>query len=151
MPRWPATDGLPLLGVGSRAFEFLGVFNSSVFDFMLRGRMPGGNVDLVWMLHQLATPAPGLDDRIGRNVAKLSLTSDAVARQFGVEPHPWDVDERYRLDVETDALVAHAYGVTERGYGVILDTFEVLARKEVAEHGRYRFKDDCLAAYQRLG
>ena len=151
LPRRPATHSLPVMGVGSDAFEFIGLFNSTVFDFLVRGKMPGGHVALTWMLSQVAAPAPGLDARIAANARKLSLTSHAIAREFDAEPHPWDEEERYRLDVETDALVAHAYGVTEREYGVLLDTFEVLARKEVVEHGRYRFKDDCLAAYRRLG
>jgi len=151
LPRRPATHSLPTMGVGANAFEFLAVFNSTVFDFLVRGKMPGAHVALTWMLSQVAAPAPGLDSRIAANARKLSLTSHAIAREFDVEPHPWDEEERHRLDVETDALVAHAYGVTEREYGVLLDTFEVLARKEIVEHGRYRFKDDCLAAYGRLG
>jgi hypothetical protein len=32
---------------------------------------------------------------------------------------------------------------------VVLDSFEVLARLEIAKHGRYKFKEDCLAAYDR--
>jgi hypothetical protein len=152
LPRRPATHKAPVFGVPpNAAFEFLAVFNSTCFDFLVRGKMPGGSVALVWLLSQIAAPSPGLDERISANARELSLTSHAIAREFDAEPHPWDEEERYRLDVETDALVAHAYGVTEREYGVLLDTFEVLARKEVAEHGRYRFKDDCLAAYRRLG
>ena len=151
VPRFPATDSLPILGVGANVFEFVGLFNSTVLDFLVRGKMPGGHVKTVWMLNQIAVPTPGLDERIAVNARKLSLTSHAIAQEFDVHPHPWDEEERYLLDVETDALVAHAYGVTEREYGVIFDTFEVLARKEFAQHGRYRFKDDCLAAYRRLG
>ncbi len=152
IPRYPATDKLPVLGLRAElAFEFLALWNGTVFDFLVRGKMPGSGVKLVWMLSQLPMPAPGCDSRLAENARQLSLTSHSVARVFDTDPYPWDEEERYRLDVETDALVAHAYGVTEREYGVILDTFEVLARKELAEHGRYRFKHDCLSAYRRLG
>lgn len=148
----PATDTVPLLAIGRSAFEFVALFNATPFDFLVRGKMPGGHVKTVWMLSQVAVPPPlGLDHRIAENARKLSLTSTAIARHFLCEPHPWDPEERHVLNAETDALVAHAYGITEREYGVILDTFDVLARKETTQHGRFRFKDDCLAAYRRLG
>lgn len=79
----------------------------------------------------------------------LSLTSHSVARLFNREPHIWNPKERYALDVEIDALVAHAYGLTRAQYEVVLDSFEVLARIEIAKHGHYKFKEDCLAAYER--
>jgi hypothetical protein len=150
LARWPATHALPVLGIGKAPFELVAVFNSCCFDFLVRGKLPGANLAQTWFLSQVAAPPPGLDPRIAENARKLSLTSTALAREFGAEPHPWEPEERYTLDVETDALVAHAYGVTEKEYAVIMDTFDVLARKEVAQHGRYRFKDDCLAAYRRL-
>ena len=153
LPLYPATHKLPVFFVGAvRAFEFTAVFNSSPFDFLLRGHLPGGSVALLWMLAQIPTPLPGtLDNRVAENAAKLSLTSYSVARLFNREPHPWNPEERYALDVEIDALVAHAYGLTRAQYEVVLDSFEVLARIETGKHGRYKFKEDCLAAYERLG
>ena len=55
------------------------------------------------------------------------------------------------MDTELDAWIAHVYGLSEAEYTVVLDSFDVLARKEIKQHnGRYRFKEDCLAAYRRL-
>ena len=108
----PATHKLPVLALTPDvAFEFLGVFNATVFDFLVRGHMPGASVALVWMLTQIPAPPSGLDPRIAEHSRKLSLTSNSVARLFDAEPHPWDPEERYALDVELDALVAHAYGL----------------------------------------
>jgi len=121
-----------------------------VFDFLVRGHMPGASVALVWMLAQIPAPPPGLDPRIAENARKLSLTSHSVARLFGVAPHPWDAEERYALDVELDALVAHAYGLTASQYETVLDSFEVMARMQTKAHGRYRFKEDCLEAYKKI-
>jgi len=151
IPRWPATDKLPVFAVDDgRVFEFLGMFNSTVFDFLVRGHMPAAGVKL-WILAQIPAPRPGLDPRIGENARKLSLTSWSVARLFeGAEPHPWDPEERYWLDVETDALMAHAYGVTRDQYEIILDSFEVMARAQTKQHGRYKFQDDCLEWYGRI-
>lgn len=152
LPNRPTTDKLPVFGLDDEfVLQFNGLFNSTVFDFLVRGKMPAGGVRLVWMLSQIAIPSPGLDPRIEENARRLSFTSQTIAREFAADPHPWDPAERYELDVETDALVAHAYEATESEYGVILDTFDVLARKEMAEYGRYKFKEDCLAAYRRVG
>lgn len=151
LPRWPATDTLPIMSVvRDYTLAFIGVFNSTTFDFLVRGHMPGAHVRLVWMLSQIPAPLPGtLDKRVAEQAAKLSLTSHSVARLFNREPHPWNPEERYALDVEIDALVAHAYGLTRAQYEVVLDSFEVLARIEIGKHGRYKFKEDCLAAYRR--
>ncbi|MBK9138905.1 MAG: hypothetical protein IPM17_09105 [Verrucomicrobia bacterium] len=151
LPQFPATHTLPVLAVEpSNAIGFAGLFNATAFDFLVRGHMPGAHVALTWMLSQIPAPLPGtLDPRVAEHAAKLSLTSHSVARLFNREPHPWNPEERYALDVEIDALVAHAYGLTRAQYEVVLDSFEVLARLEIAKHGRYKFKEDCLAAYDR--
>ncbi|MCX7824276.1 MAG: hypothetical protein N2689_01800, partial [Verrucomicrobiae bacterium] len=153
IPRYPTTHKLPIIGLPVElAFEFIAIFNASSFDFLARGHLPGASMALLWMLSQIPAPLPGtLDPRVAEHAAKLSLTSYSVARLFNCEPHRWDPEERYRLDVEIDALVAHAYGLTREQYEVVLDSFEVLARLEIAKHGRYKFKEDCLAAYDRLG
>lgn len=152
LPRYPAADTVPVLGVPpTSAMEFLAIFNSTPFDFLVCGHMPSNHVKTLWMLAQIPAPLPGLDPRISDHARKLSLTSYSVCAQFGVEPHPWNAEERYQLDTELDALVAHAYGLTRAEYEVVLDSFEVLARIERHEKGRYQFKDDCLAAYGRVG
>ena len=151
LPRVPATDSLSIITVPQDVVtEFIGLFNSTVFDFLLRGHVPGANIGLAWPLNQIPAPPSGLDNRVSEHARKLSLTSHSVAQVFGVEPHPWDSDERYALDVELDALVAHAYGLTATQYETVLDSFEVMARVQMNTHGRYRFKDDCLAAYRRI-
>lgn len=151
LPRVPATDKLPIFAVpADLVFEFLGAFNTTVFDFLLRGHMPGAEVGTKWMLSQVPLPAPGLDQRVGANAQRLSLTSYSVASLFGGQPHRWDPAERYSLDVETDALVAHEYGLDRQEYGIVLDSFEVMTREQIKQHGYYKFKEDCLEAFDRL-
>ena len=151
LPRVPATHGLPVLALDlERACEFLGVFNSTTFDFLVRGHIPGQNVALTWMLSQIAAPSPGLDARISFNAERLSFTSCSIADLFEREPYKWDAVERYRLDVETDALVALAYGLDRVQYEIVLDSFEVMARMQTAEHGTHKFKEDCLAVFDQL-
>jgi hypothetical protein len=73
-----------------------------------------------------------------------------VAAVFSAKPHRWDPVERYQLDVETDALVAHAYGLDREAYEIVLDSFEVMTREQIKQHGRYKLKTDCLQAFDRL-
>lgn len=151
IPPRPATHKLPVLAVDhDRAFDFAAVFNSTVFDFLVRGHMPGASVALLWMLAQIPAPLPGLGARIAQNAARLSLTSQSIAAVFGVEPHRWDPIERYELDVESDALIAHAYGLDLRSYEIVLDSFDVMTREQIKQHGYYKFKGDCLEAFDRL-
>lgn len=151
LPRYPATHACPVLGIPRpRALEFVAVFNSTVFDFLCRGHMPGAHVSLTWMLSQIASPGPGLDPRLSEGARRLSLTSVKVARLFDANPHIWDPAERYLVDVEIDATVACAYGITRPQYEVVLDSFEVMAREQIRTQGTYKFKEDCLAAYDRV-
>lgn len=151
LPRVPATDKLPILALPAEvAFEFLGLFNATVFDFLVRGHMSGAEVGAKWMLAQVPAPLPGLPPRIAANAERLSLPSYSVAQLFDREPHRWDPGERYALDVETDALVARAYGVDRQEYVIVLDSFEVMTRDQTKHHGHYKLKHDCLAAFDRL-
>lgn len=114
--------------------------------------MPGGVVGLVWMLAQIPAPAQSsIPSEVVEASRELSITSYSVARVMGAEPHPWDAAERRRLDAQIDATVAHLYGLTRAQYEVVLDSFELQARKEVEAQGEYRTKKRCLEAYDRIG
>jgi len=150
LPRRPATDAVPILAAPQdRVLEFVAVFNSTCFDFLVRGHMPGPHVKTAWMLSQIAAPLPGLDPAIASNAERLSLTSQSVADAFDRKPYCWDEDERYALDIETDVLVARAYGLSCTEYEIVLDSFEVMAREEERKHGHYKFRDDCLSLFEQ--
>ena len=151
LPRRPATDKLAILGVGVNPLELLAYCNSTTFDFLVRGKMPGSGVALVWLLNQIACPLPIGNATIQKMASDLSATSNTVACRLERKPSLWDPGERYQLDTELDARIAHLYGLTRIEYAVVLDSFDVLARKEIAAHGWYRFKEDCLREYRRLG
>ena len=151
MPLWPATHALPVLGVGVKPLEFLALHNSTTFDFLVRGKMPGGHAAITWLLSQVACPTPSGDTTLEKMASDLSATSNVIAGILDRDPQQWDPQERYRVDTELDARIAHIYGLSEAEYAVVLDSFDVLARKEIKQHkGRYRFKQDCLTAFQEL-
>ena len=151
LPRWPASDSLPVIGVGVKPLEFLALHNSTTFDFLVRGKMPGGHAARTWLLSQIACPAPSGDTTLEEMASDLSATSNVIAGVLDRDPQQWDPQERYRVDTELDARIAHIYGLSEAEYAVVLDSFDVLARKEIKQHkGRYLFKQDCLTAFRRL-
>ena len=153
IPNRPASDSLTVIGVAKKPLAFLAFYNSTTFDFLVRGKMPGPHSARTWTLSQIACPHPEEQDlsELESMASDLSATSFAVAELLDREPHRWNAEERYHVDVELDARVAHLYGLTGGEYEVVLDSFDVLARKQIDEYGSYRFKHDCLTEYLRLG
>lgn len=83
--------------------------------------------------------------------AKLTCTTpeyDELAAEVGLGSHKDGVtnpDERAQLRAEIDALVAHAYGLTETEFAHILTTFPLVPQAEkdraLAEYRRFRVRD----------
>jgi hypothetical protein len=59
--------------------------------------------------------------------------------------------ERVALAAQAVALVAHAYGLTRAQNEMVLGSFRLLTRMNHQKLGRYKFREDCLAAYARFG
>jgi hypothetical protein len=148
LPRYPATHTLPILAAPrERVCAFLAIFNSTVFDFLVRGHMPGAHVALTWMLSQIAVPLPDEVAGLAHKAERLSRTSRSVARLFDAEPETWDAAARYQLEIEIDAAVATAYGLDRSQYEVVFDALEVMGREEERKYGYHKFKTDCLAVF----
>ncbi len=47
-------------------------------------------------------------------------------------------------------IYAHLYGISRDDFAYILDTFPIVARKDIAEFGEYRTKRLCLEAYDHF-
>ena len=65
-------------------------------------------------------------------------------------PFIWDAERRFQLRCEIDAAFFHLYGISRDDADYILDTFQVLARSEVREHGEFRTKRGVLETYDAL-
>ena len=65
-------------------------------------------------------------------------------------PYVWDLERRRQLRWEIDAAFCHLYGISREDAAYILDTFAVLARLEVREHGEYRTRRGVLETYDAL-
>jgi len=54
------------------------------------------------------------------------------------------------MRAELDAAIAKVYGLNEEEYSYILDTFNILRDKDIADFGDYRTKRECLEAFKRI-
>ena len=51
---------------------------------------------------------------------------------------------------EVDASMMHVYGISRDDVGYMLDTFPILKRREIADHGSFRTKGLILDLYDRM-
>jgi hypothetical protein len=110
------------------------VFNSLVYDFVLRTRGVGSITMSV--TYQMAIPRLTENDAvfgpIVERAARLICTTpefDALAREVGLAGHQdgaTDPTERARMRAELDGLVAHLYGLTEQEFAHILTGFPLV-------------------------
>ncbi len=104
----------------------LGIFNSLSFDWQAR-RFIETNLTY-FILNMLCFPprATTNPEEIGSRAARLSCVDERFvdfAEACDVDCGPLEVNERLRLSSEIDALVAHAYRLTEHDLGVIFSDF----------------------------
>lgn len=149
--RVPATHKLPVLAIDpERAVEFLGLFNSTTFDFLVRGLMSG---------HPWASS--GCSPRwLCRHPTRTRVSPKPPSASRS-HPTRWPASSggtrtrrtprsSYELDVLIDALVAHAYKPTQEQDDMVLDSFEVMAPQQTRRFGSCRFGADCLRGYDRI-
>lgn len=156
-----------LLGLDARqSARLIANANSFVFDYACRQKMSGMHVN-IWIAKQLPAVPPetygqevpwasGLTgDWVQRRVLELVYTAwdlEAFARDcgYGGPPFQWSEARRFLLRCELDAAFFHLYGVQRDDADYIMETFPIVARKDVQEHGDYRTKLQILDIYDRM-
>lgn len=149
---------------------FLAIFNSLVFDYIIRNKLSGLNLGL-YILSQLASPSVSVfSEEIIEKISKLSLElvytskslqSFASELNYHGEPFPYNADRRLRLRCELDAIIASAYGLSREELEFILDpsisdasypseTFRVLKRYEMRDFGEFRTARLVLESFEKL-
>lgn len=150
---------LPTIGV------LISCLSSFIADYIARQKVSGTHLTLV-VLSQL--PVPSLDDLESRlshigidrawvrdRFGELFLTADSLrhlASDVGLAgpPFRWGPERRPILRAELDAAFFHLYAVDRHEVDYIMETFPIVKRKDVAEHGTYRTKDLILDMYDRM-
>jgi hypothetical protein len=99
-----------------------------------------------------------------RYFAKSPSLNRTALKDLGCDgaPFPWKEDRRATLRAELDAKIARLYGLNRNQLRYILDpsdifgptypseTFRVLKKNEIAEHGEYRTARLVLDAWDRM-
>jgi hypothetical protein len=152
---------LRLAGIpADRAALLLANFNALALDFVARTKVGGTHLTF-FIVKQLPLLAPDVYDpqlaaEILARVLELTYTSRELApfaKECGYQgpPFRWDAERRFALRCELDAIYFRLYKLGCAEAAEVLDTFEVLRRKEIAAFGRFRTKDRVLEALSRSG
>ena len=150
----------------------LGNLNSIPFDFVIRQKIQGQNINW-YIVEQLPVVSPDTFDAtsfgpktageiIREAVLELTYTAHDIApfaHDIGyvdeegevLPPFVWDEDRRLRLRAKLDAVFFHLYGVTDRDdVRYIYSTFPIVEREETRAYGEYRSRELCLAYMNAL-
>jgi hypothetical protein len=145
----------------------LAVFNSFVFDYVARQKIPGLHLNYVHVrqfpmlreeafVHQCPWAAKTTTATwVMYRVLRLSYTAidmTPMACDLGYEgpPHVWDINDRRGLRAELDAAFFHLYGIERDDVDYIMETFPIVKRKDIAAHGEYRTKGLILEIYDAM-
>ncbi|KAA0235919.1 MAG: SAM-dependent DNA methyltransferase [Actinobacteria bacterium] len=168
-PAAAVSNKLPLiLSIDDRAYLLPVILSSLAHDFVARQKI-GSTTMNFFIAHQLAVIPPStlreraaFDDRwtlsawLSQRVLELVYSSwdmQPVTRDIGftAPPFVWDDDRRALLRAELDACFFHLYGIGRDDVDYIMETFPVVKRRDIAEHGEFRTKRLILEVYDAMG
>ncbi len=141
-------------------------YNSFVFDYVLRQflsqpSIPQVTYEQLPILHpsQLSALDPlvgdtrrWIEDRVAILVGPGKEMHDFVNElgRGGLLPVLWSEDRRYRLRIELDAAMFHLMGVQRSDVDYILESFNIVKRKDEAAFGLFRTKELILEVYDAM-
>ncbi|MEN9538158.1 MAG: hypothetical protein RLZZ126_393, partial [Pseudomonadota bacterium] len=148
--------------------------NCFAFDFVLRQKLQGQTINL-FILEQLPVIVPDrFEHSIGgiqiagfvrQQVLALTYTAHDMApfasdmgyvyatgvRKGQVKPpFVWDEEDRRRRMAALDGLFFHLYGLDANDAAYIMDSFPIVREQDEKAFGRYRTKEDVLAALEAV-
>lgn len=168
MPRSAVGDSTFLVISDRAELPFLSAGMSSyVLDYVARLKMGGTNTSY-FIMKQLPIPDPSdfgqtcewdreceTVEWMRPRIAELSYTAwdlGSYGRELGFAcpPFKWNPTRRILLRCELDAAFFHLYGIERDDVDYIMETFPIVKRKDIAEHGDYRTKLTILDIYDRM-
>jgi hypothetical protein len=141
--------------------------SSFLFDYCVRQKVGGTHLSQNY-LKQLPVLLPesvegvvAWDDKLSVNgwllfrVLELTYTSWDLAPfahgcGYNGPPFRWDSARRFLLRCELDAAFFHLYGVNRDDTDYIMETFPVVKKKDIQQHGTYRTKLTILEIYDAM-
>lgn len=135
-------------------------YNSFVFDFVLRQFLSQPSIPQ-GTFEQLPTLTRQDLNRLGDSAAVetwvvtrvASLVGDSVELAAFVDEldvRTQELREVDRIRAELDAAIFHLYGIKRDDVDYIMETFPIVKRKDIAEHGEYRTKKLILEVYDAM-
>ena len=138
---------------------FLANINSIIFDYVVRQKLSGTVINH-YIFEQLPVLPPKRFNKellslILSYVLELSYISNDLKKfaedlGYNREPFEWEPESRASLQAELDAIFAHLYKLNKNDLNYILDTFNVLKRKEIEEFNEFKTKRLVLDAFDKF-
>jgi len=176
IPRVAVGNKLPIIVLNRRAGQFSTLTSSDeyilrrntvlytnltsfVFDYVVRQKLGGTTMNFFYVKQlpvlSLNTYNSEYLTYIVSRVLELTYTAwdlQPFARDLGYDgpPFAWDVERRFQLRCELDALYFHLYSIARDDVDYIMGTFPIVKRKDEAIYGVYRTKEEILRIYDIL-
>ena len=119
-----------------------GILNSMPFDFAARSKM---QMNVAPILKMVPVPEKRNYDEIAELATRLAVGADefeGLAESLRVENVAPAPPERIRMTAKLDALVAHAYGLSNEEYVTVLDSFKFTENPDLLEAESADFNDN---------
>jgi hypothetical protein len=161
---------LPSAAVGNTIFLMLSAsarigclyanIASFALDYIVRQKIAGTHLTYGYVTQLPVFPPNTYDEDqlcsfIESRVLELTYTAwdiEPFARDLGDDgpPFRWGEERRFVMRAELDALFFHLYGTDGDDVDYIMETFPIVKRKDIQQHGTYRTKDLILKIYDAM-
>ncbi len=133
---------------------------SFVLDYVARQKMAGTHLTFGFVtqwpvLQPSAYDEDWLRSFIESRVLELTYTTwdiEPFARDVGDDgpPFRWDEERRFAMRAELNAAFFHLYGIDRDEVDYIMETFPIVKRKDIQQHGAFRTKNLILQIYDAM-
>ena len=133
---------------------------SFVLDYVVRQKIAGTHLTYGYVTQLPTLPPSAYDEELLRSfidsrVLELTYTAwdiEPFARDLGDDgpPFRWDEERRFAMRSELDAAFFHLYGIDRDDVDYIMETFPIVKRKDIQQHGTFRSKDLILQIYDAM-
>jgi hypothetical protein len=168
-PEAPSVDKLPSLfpkGSPREIAWLVGSLSSFVFDYVARQKVGGTNlggyiVEQLSVLPRCSLKSKKLnllglsEDWFVNRILELTYTAwdlESFAKDCGYSGPPfcWNAERRFLLRCELDATYFHLYGIARNDVDYIMETFPIVKRNDIKQHGDFHTKHMILDIYDRM-
>lgn len=145
-PRVAAGNSMPvILSVSNDLLQ--AALTSFVTDYVMRQKLGGINLNFVYF-QQIPFPRPEMFRRC--SAWSGEAIGEWIARRVMALNSPSQQPDRGHWMAELDAAFFHLYGIDRDDVDYIMETFPIVKRKDIAEHGEYRTKRLILEIYDAM-